>query len=267
MSVTHRYAGALDYLASDRVPPCFVHGFSTRMGGVSAGPLASLNLGVHRGDDPENVRKNYEIFGKALGFAPEDTVFTHQIHGTEILRVTRADRGIGLLREQETPCDGLITDEPGVALTVFGADCTTILLCDPEKRVACAVHSGWRGTAAGMARIAVERMERDHGCDPAAIVAVIGPCIGPCCFETDGDVPAAMEAALGPAVQPCIRPEGNKYYVNLKGINELWLRSAGVGTVDVTPDCTACRPDLYWSHRRVGNARGSLAAVLMLRPE
>lgn len=266
MSVTHYQIGALDYLASDLVPQAFAHGFTTRMGGVSREHLASLNLGVHRGDDPENVRKNYEIFGNAVGFKPENTVLTHQVHSTKILTVTAADCGTGLLREQETECDGLITDEPNVALTVFGADCTTILLCDDRKRVACAVHSGWRGTANGMARIAVERMERDYGCDPAHITAVVGPCIGQCCFETDGDVPAAMTAALGQAADAFIAEKGVKYHVDLKGINGLWLRNAGVGTVDIAPDCTACRPDLYWSHRRVGNARGSLAAVIMRKP-
>ena len=125
--------GTLEYLAADTLSGS-VHCFSTRLGGVSEGALASLNLGTHRGDKPENVLENYRILGRAVGFSPEQTVFTRQEHTNIILRVGAADRGTGLFRPQETVCDGLITNEPGVALVCFSADCTPVLLFDPVSR-------------------------------------------------------------------------------------------------------------------------------------
>ena len=154
--------GTLEYLTADALTGS-IHCFSTRFGGVSEGHLASLNLGTHRGDAPENVYENYRILGAAVGFAPEQTVFTKQEHTDTILRVGKSDCGTGLSREQTVVCDGLITDEPGVALCCFGADCTTILLFDPATGALGAVHSGWRGTAMGM----------------AGIVMAAGPAIGP----------------------------------------------------------------------------------------
>ena len=107
---------------------------------MSEGQLSSLNLGTHRGDKPENVRENYRILGKAVGFAPEETVFTRQEHTDLLLRVGRADCGTGLDREQTTVCDGILTDEPGVALVCFAADCTPVLLFDPVRQAIAAVH-------------------------------------------------------------------------------------------------------------------------------
>jgi len=255
--------GTLEYLTADALEGS-VHCFSTRLGGVSEGQLSSLNLGTHRGDKPENVRENYRILGKAVGFAPEETVFTRQEHTDLLLRVGRADCGTGLDREQTTVCDGILTDEPGVALVCFAADCTPVLLFDPVRQAIAAVHAGWRGTAQGIAYKAVLRMQEEFGCAPEDIRAAIGPCIGACCFETDADVPEAMLAALGEEARRAIRPAGNKFYVNLKELNALWLERAGLHRIDISCDCTACQPQRFWSHRRVGNARGSLAAVIML---
>lgn len=241
------------------------HAFSTRHGGVSGGHLASLNLGIHRGDDRENVEKNYEIFGKAVGFDPKTLVFTHQTHTDIVARVGRADCGDGLEREVTVERDGLITNEEGVTLIVFSADCTPILLHDPVHHAVGAVHSGWRGTAAGIVRRALEKMSAAYGTDPADVEAAIGPCIGRCCFETHGEVPEAMRNALGEAAESAVTDDGNgKFHVDLKEINRLWLELAGVKKIDVSTDCTACQPDRFWSHRKVGNARGSLAAVIRL---
>ena len=254
--------GSLEYLTADSLSGS-VHCFSTRFGGVSEGHLASLNLGTHRGDAPENVRENYRILGAAAGFAPEQTVFTKQEHTDTILRVGKSDCGTGLSREQAVVCDGLITDEPGVALCCFGADCTTILLFDPVTGALGAVHSGWRGTAMGIAAKAVAAMCREFGCDPAGIRAAIGPCIGLCCFEVGPEVPEAMRNALGADAEPFFEPRGEKYHVDLKGLNRLWLERAGLSEVDVCPDCTRCQPERFWSHRAVGNQRGSQAAIIM----
>lgn len=241
MSFRVHREGELEYLTSDVLDGA-AHCFSTRFGGVSEGALASLNLGTHRGDRPENVLENYARLG-------------------------RADCGRGLQREAEHGVDGLVTNEPGVALTIFSADCTPVLLFDPVARAIGAAHAGWRGTAAGIAARAVEAMQREFGCRPENIRAAIGPCIGPCCFETDADVPDAMRAALGSEAGQAIRPAGAKFYVDLKRLNAIWLRRAGVTCIDISADCTACQPQRFWSHRRVGNARGSLAAIIRLREE
>ena len=264
MSFRVHREGELEYLTSDVLDGA-AHCFSTRFGGVSEGALASLNLGTHRGDRPENVLENYARLGRAVGFAPEETVFTKQVHSAIVERVGRADCGRGLQREAEHGVDGLVTDEPGVALTIFSADCTPVLLFDPIARAIGAAHAGWRGTAAGIAARAVEAMQREFGCRPENIRAAVGPCIGPCCFETDADVPDAMRAALGSEAGQAIRPAGAKFYVDLKRLNAIWLRRAGVTCIDVSADCTACQPQRFWSHRRVGNARGSLAAIIRLR--
>ncbi len=262
-----------EYLTSDVMTGNVVHCFSTRRGGVSVGRLASLNLGVHRGDDWNNVYENYRRLGAAVGFTPEQTVFTRQTHTDAVARVGAADRGVGLFREVEPERDGIYTNEPGVALVCFSADCTPILLHDPVRHAVAAVHAGWRGTALGIAMRCVEAMGRDFGTDPADIEAAIGPCIGPCCFETDRNVPEAMLASLGEEAARYIRfaPQsagaaaGEKFFPDLKQLNALWLRRAGVRRIDVSCDCTRCQPERFWSHRVTGQARGSLAAVIMLR--
>lgn len=254
----------LEYLTSSALEGA-VHCFSTRFGGVSEGVLASLNLGVHRGDRPANVWENYRRLGAAVGFNAKNTVFTKQVHSDIVQRVGRQDCGRGLVFPVEEARDGLVTDEPGVALTIFSADCTPVLLFDPVARAIGAAHAGWRGTAAGIAARTVEAMRREFGCRPENLRAAIGPCISQCCFETDSDVPEAMLAALGAEAQSAIRPAGEKYYVDLKQLNALWLRRAGVTEIDISCDCTACQPQRFWSHRRVGNQRGSLAAVIMLK--
>ena len=261
--------GRLEYLQSTLLQvPGVVHCFSTRYGGVSAGHLASLNLGIHRGDEPENVRENYRILAQAVGFRPERLVFTKQLHTDIVAPVDSSDCGDGLEREVTQPRDGLVTDEAEVALIAFSADCTPILLLDPVNRVISSVHSGWRGTAAGIVCRAVEQMER-YGCRPENIRAAIGPCIGPCCFETHRDVPDVMVSQLGVEALQAITDSQTprKYHVDLKKINELGLRRMGVTQIDICPDCTACQPERFWSHRCVGNARGSLAAIIMMTKE
>ncbi len=241
------------------------HCFTTRLGGVSTGALESLNIGIHRGDSPENVMENYRILGKALGFSPEDTIFTKQVHGSEILTVGLQDRGTGLFRPQQIPCDGLITNAPGAVLVVFTADCTPILLHDPVTGAVGAVHAGWRGTALGIAGKAVERMCAEFGCRAEDIRAAIGPNIGACCFETNADVPEAMQEAFGADAGPFIVPTGEKFHVDLKGINAMVLKKAGVTRIDISTECTACRNDRYWSHRITGGNRGSQGAVIVCR--
>ena len=255
--------GNLEYLVAENisVPHCF----TTRQGGVSSGYLASLNLGTHRGDDPENVTENYRILGSAVGFTPEQLVLTKQTHTDIVLPVGQEQLGAGLFAPEMPECDGLITNTPGVGLAVFTADCTPILLHDPITGAVGAVHAGWRGTAAAIGARAVAAMAKHYGCIPKNIRAAIGPNIAQCCFETDGDVPQAMLARYGDAAREFIQARGDKYYLDLKGINALSLKQAGVESISVSSLCTACEPDRFWSHRKVGKLRGSQAGIILCK--
>ncbi len=257
--------GSLQYLRTPEIP--VPHCFTTRLGGVSTGYLASLNLGIHRGDDPENVRKNYDILGKALGFDSRNLVLSTQTHSTIILEVGEKEKGAGLYGPEMPECDGLITSTPGIALMVFTADCTPILLWDSATGAVGAVHAGWRGTAGNIAGKAVAAMTKAFGTDPKNLHAAIGPNIGSCCFETDADVPEALLAAYGSEINPYIRREGEKYFPDLKKINALALQNAGVTAIDLSTDCTVCNPELYWSHRVVGKQRGSQGALILCQGE
>lgn len=252
------------FLTSDVLSPVR-HGFSTRTGGVSPAPWDSLDLGVGRGDDIENVRENYRRFCGALGVDVSRVVLSKQIHEDVVRRVTMADAGKGLWRDRDyTSVDAMVTDVPGLPLVVFSADCNVILLHDPVRRAIGACHAGWRGTALGIAAKTVREMQRLYGSQPGDIRAAIGPAIGQCCFETDDDVPAALRHALGDAAQPYMTWDGHKHHIDLKGVNALWLQQAGVTHIDICDHCTACRRDLYWSHRKQGNARGSQIAMIAL---
>lgn len=255
--------GLLEYLiAKNLTAP---HCFTTRFGGVSEGYLESLNIGTHRGDAPENVIANFKILADAVGFSPEKLVLTKQKHTDIVLKVGKAQQGAGLFAPELDACDGLITNEPGVGLVVFSADCTPILLEDPVTGAVGAVHAGWRGTAAAIAGKAVDAMVESYGCRRENIRAAIGPNIGMCCFQTDEDVPQVMYTRFGKAVEPFIRAEKNKYYVNLKELNALVLRQAGVEQIAVSKACTACEPHRFWSHRVVGDNRGSQGAIIVCK--
>ena len=240
------------------------HGFSTRQGGVSSAPWDSLNLGVGRGDDPAAVAENYRRFCGTVGVDEHRAVLSKQVHETTVRVCTAADAGKGLGSLRDYTADALITNQPDLPLVVFSADCGIILLYDPVQRAVGAVHAGWRGCAAGILEKTVAAMTAEYGAKPENMLAAIGPCIGQCCFETDGDVPAAMEAALGNDASPCVERRGAKYHVDLAGLNELWLLRAGVDAdrIAVSGLCTACHPQLFWSHRKMGTARGLHSAVI-----
>ena len=254
--------GGLEFLTAEgiAVPHCF----TTRYGGVSTGYLDSLNIGMHRGDTPENVAENYRILADALDFDVENVVLTRQVHSDIVRVVTKADT-LGLDHHLYPVCDGLVTNDPGTVLTVFTADCTPILLHDPVTGAVGAVHAGWRGTAADIVGNAVRAMVDAFGSQPENIRAAIGPNIGKCCFETGAEVPQAMIDALGSKAMPHIKAVNEKYYVDLKAINALFLQEAGVTKVDISEDCTKCQNQRFWSHRVVGTTRGSQGAMIVCK--
>jgi len=263
--LTIQKQGDFEYLVAENIP--VAHAFTGRAGGVSRGYLSSLNLGMHRGDDPKNVEKNYEIVGNTLGFTKENLVMASQIHSSIVRVVTEKDC-LGSLSHRDYPeCDALVTNTPGVAIAVFTADCTPILYYDPVTGAVGAAHAGWRGTAAGIAARVVDTMVAAFGCDPRNIRAAIGPNIGVCCFETHTDVPEAMLAALGEEAKPYIIRSGEKFRVDLKGINARFLRRAGVENIEIARECTVCQCHRFWSHRVTKGERGSQIAVIIREEE
>lgn len=269
MSIIEQNQNGVPYLFSESFAEAggIAHGFSSRVGGVSTGMWDSLNLGVSRGDDPDHVRENYRRFLAAIGAGKPLLAMCNQVHGTEIRNLTTADLKRDPYEKAAFEADGIMTSIPGVALTVFSADCIPVLLYDPKRRVIAALHAGWRGTAAGIVTAAVEQMTAVYGADPADILAAIGPGIDQCCFETHEDVPNAMTAALSSDSLPFLHLLDNgKFSVDLKGINARRLELAGLDPahIDLCRDCTCCQEEKYWSHRRQGTQRGSMASVIML---
>ena len=250
----------LEYLVAEGITAS--HCFTTRHGGVSTGSQSSLNLAIGRGDSMENVVQNLRILGKALEFDPEKLVMTMQIHSDIVRVVTDADCN-GLCHRNYPQCDALVTNTPGVALLIFTADCTPLLFHDPVTGAVGAAHAGWRGTAQAIGARVVEAMVNNFGSRPENIRAAIGPNVGFCHFETDVDVPEAMIAAFGDEVNEYIEKKGEKYYLDLKAINALVLRRAGVKHIEISNDCTMCEPDRFWSHRVTKGDRGSQGAIIV----
>ena len=269
MSVRRRERNGVVYHTAEPLDAIdgIAHGFSTRLGGVSSGIYASMNLGLTRGDDPDCVRENYRRFLETVGGTGRRYAMCDQVHGAAVRNITLADTKTDLYHRLNYEGDGMMTAIPGVTLVVFSADCIPVLLCDPVRRVIAAVHAGWRGTAAGVVSAAVERMTEVYGCSPADIRAAIGPGIGPCCFETHEDVPNAMMASVSSPALPYIKvKENGKFSVDLKGINAKRLELAGLRPehIAVSDACTACHGEEFWSHRVMGTERGSMAAMIEL---
>ncbi len=262
MSVKTIQNGTLEYLVAEGISA--PHCFTTRLGGVSTRSLASLNLAIKGEETEENVAENFRILGNALGFSLSDLVLTRQTHSDIVRVVGRADCK-GCFHRDYPECDALVTNTPGVTLVVFTADCTPLLFHDPVTGTVGAAHAGWRGTAQAIGQKVVAVMVNQFGCDPKNIRAAIGPNIGFCHFETDGDVPKAMLEAFGEEVSPYIEKRGEKFFLDLKAINALALRRCGVTHIDISEECTMCSPGRFWSHRVTKGDRGSQGALIQCK--
>ncbi|MBR5095422.1 MAG: peptidoglycan editing factor PgeF [Oscillospiraceae bacterium] len=241
------------------------HAFTTRFGGVSKGPFASLDLSTSRGDEPEAVRENYRRVTALMGAGIDDCAVTKQVHGNVVRIVTRADRHPAL-SDVPYEADGLVTAERGLPLFCFTADCIPALLQDPVAGVVAAVHCGWRSSVQDILGVAVGQMER-LGARREEIRAALGPAIGRCCFETHDDVPQAVRAWLGGDTEGLFipRPDG-KALVDLRGANARRLLQLGLREehIDLSEECTMCSHEKYWSHRYTKGIRGSQAACIVL---
>lgn len=238
-----------------------VNCFTTRRGGVSEGCFASMNLRLSGGDSKENVLENYRIIARTLGVDEHSFVLSKQVHKTDVRIVGKEDCGNGLFRENRfDSADALITAEKGVALVTFYADCVPVYFLDKVRGVIALAHSGWRGTRAEIVAKTVRCMCENFGTEPENVLCAIGPSIGRCCFEVGDEVAAEFD-------EKYVDKKGSKPHIDLQGCIADSLCRAGVRRENITVSgiCTRCGCDEFYSHRATGDARGTMAAVLMLK--
>lgn len=241
------------------------HAVFTRVGGKSTGPFESLNLSVAVNDDESTVMTNRECAYGTHGRSTHSLVHAHLIHGAGVAEVNQFDNG-----RYVGPVDALITDRPGCGLTMNYADCSAVVLYDPAQNAIGLGHSGWQGAVKDLPGAMVRAMTRAFNTFPDQLVAGIGPSIGPCCYEVGQRVISAVEEAfestgealLGTKIQK--RSPASYAYFDLPAANELRLRQAGVKQIEVADLCTACRTDLFFSHRAESGVTGRFGALLIL---
>jgi len=244
------------------------HLFTTRIGGVSTGVYDSMNLSGILGDDQTAVEENYRRIA-SLGFPLEDMVCAQQTHSSTVRLVTAADRGNRPVRKRGfTDIDGLVTNDLSVTLVTHYADCVPLYFYDPVARAIGLSHAGWKGTMGQIGANTVQAMAENFGSKPRDIIVGIGPSICKDCFEVGNEVAEEFVQTLtwsGDFITPC-KEKPNKSYIDLQGVNKQLLVNAGVpaGNIELPGICTKENPDIFYSHRVTGRARGSLAAFLRL---
>lgn len=247
------------------------HCFTTRLGGVSEGIFESLNLSFSRGDQRSAVEENFQRVSQALGTEYGNFVFTDQTHTVNVRRVGLEDAGKGLTRDRGySDVDGLITNEPGLVLSTFYADCVPLYFVDTKQRAIGLSHSGWRGTIKRMGKVTLEAMRREFGTLPEDVICAIGPSICQDCYEVSEDVAEEFNREFSSHSGEILENKGNgKYQLDLWRVNEMILLEAGIKPehLSVTDLCTCCNDKILFSHRASQGKRGNLGAFLCLKPE
>lgn len=245
-------------------------GFSTKAGGVSEGCFSTMNLGFGRGDSQENVMENYRRFAKAIGVSTEDLVLSQQTHTTNVRVITEEDRGNGMRKPQAFhDVDGMVTNVPGLCLVTFYADCVPLYFLDPVKKVIGLSHSGWRGTVGKIGKVTIEKMSEQYGSEPSDILAAVGPSVCQDCYEVSEDVISKFREHYEKRYwdELFYKKENGHYQLNLWRANEIVFLQAGILSehIAVSNICTHCNSDVLYSHRTMGNERGSLCAFFGLK--
>lgn len=233
------------------------HAFLTRLGGVSQGPYATLNLGHTVGDDLSAVQENHRRVFALFGVDRAQVVSPYQVHSAHVRPVGREHGGT-----VQNATDGLLTTVPGLMLLFRFADCVPILLWDPVHRAVGLAHAGWRGAANGIVRAAVDAFIRHAGSRPEDLWAGIGPAIGPCCYRVGPEVIAAVEATHVSPLPVHHRDDG--LYLDLPGAVRAELEALGVRRIEASGICTACHTDEWFSHRAEGGRTGRFGVLVML---
>ncbi len=234
----------------------------TRRGGSSQAPFDTLNLSVSVGDDPPTVKKNFAKACYALDVAPKQAVSCHLIHSAHVLTINRANQ-----QPVMGQADGLITADPDIYLAMRFGDCTPLIFFDPVRNAVGLAHAGWRGTMKNVAGTTVKAMNRQLGCQPENIIAMIGPTIGPCCYEVGLEVITAAQQVFLEADTLFSQRNGDADHAHfdLWEANRRQLAGAGVGQIIQSELCTACRTDEFFSHRAERGRTGRFGVIIGLR--
>lgn len=244
------------------------HCFTTREGGVSKDIYSTMNLSFTRGDDEKNVMENYRRIAAVMEEDITAFVCSDQTHTTNVIRVGKAERGIGITKEKPyTDVDGLVTNEPGVVLSTFYADCVPLFFVDTKNKAIGLSHSGWRGTVGRMGHKTLVKMKEEYGTSPEDVVAAIGPSICQSCYEVSEDVAYKFIEEFEGFENEILVDKGNgKYQLDLWKANEIVLLQSGIvkENLAVTNICTCCNSKLLFSHRASAGKRGNLGAFMCL---
>lgn len=243
--------------------------FSTRAGGVSEGIFSTMNFSFTRGDKKEHVLENYRRIAEILDCRLEDFVCADQTHTTNIRVVERKDGGKGVVKQKDyADIDGLVTNEKGIVLVTFFADCVPLYFIDPVKKVIGLSHSGWRGTVNRMGEKTIQKMEEVYGCRREELLTAIGPSICMSCYEVGEEVAEEFRKAFSEEEQKEIlrKKENGKYLLDLWRANYYIMVNAGVSpeNIAVTDICTCCNGEELFSHRKSMGKRGNMGAFLGL---
>ncbi|MGI6065335.1 MAG: peptidoglycan editing factor PgeF [Bacillota bacterium] len=247
------------------------HGFTSRRGGVSSGHYSSLNLAFHVGDNPDCVRENRNKVLSIFGYSPDRLVAGEQVHGSQVYVVTAKDAGKGgtSLDTAIAGTDALITNNPGVLLSSYYADCVPLFFLDPEHKGIGLAHAGWKGTVQEIGVHTLKAMSENFGTDPGCCLAAVGPSIGPCCYQVDSHVYQRFAERFDYHQNFFkIEAEG-KWKLNLQRANYEQLVRAGIRSENITVSslCTACCQDIFFSYRKDQGKTGRQASLIMLAGE
>ena len=245
------------------------HAFSTRLGGVSSDEFTSMNLAFNRGDSSENVIENYKRICTSADFDFDSLTASSQDHNTFVRVVTAENRGVGIYKPKDIESvDALITNEKGVTLVTYYADCTPLFFVDIVNKAIGLAHAGWRGTVGRIGEKVVKKMTEMFGTNPADIIAAIGPAISVCCYEVDKPC-ADNFLALSDldSSKFVFQKENGKYMIDLLETNRQILLNSGVKNENITISdlCTNCNSDLLWSHRATKGHRGTMSAFMCIK--
>ena len=240
--------------------PELTHAVFTRNGGTSRAPWASLNVGGTVGDDPEAVQENIRLAYAALELDGERACTVWQVHSADA--VIAGERPPG--RRWVARADGMVTDRPGVPLTMRFADCVPILFYDPVHRAVGIAHAGWRGTVARTAISTLRTMQAAYGTDPHDVQAAIGPSIGPDHYQVGPEVVEAVEQCFGTTDGLIRRASDGSAYLDLWEANRRLLDNAGVRKIEVSGICTASNTAEFFSHRAERGKTGRFCAIIAL---
>ncbi len=245
-----------------------IHFITTRSGGVSLPPYHYLNLGLHTNDNPDHVLTNRALLAEFINVASEKFLYASQVHSgdVKIIDETAIEAGVLSLNPRT---DATITNLTGICLMVMVADCVPVLLYDQVKKVSAVIHAGWRGTVHQITSNTVDSMVRHFGCDPADILAGIGPSIGPCCYEVSEDVSNFVKQSFGTTEGYLIKKKDpSKPHFDLWYANQKQLTDNGVkpGNIEMSELCTLCHSETFFSSRASGGITGRFAAGICILP-